>query len=208
MIPGHAGNAFQLLKQDITLSNLFHMTNTHKMTPKILTNSIILHRSELSTNSSKFSIIALAETNLDSCNKDLFRLNGYISAYQSKCPGKKKGSGLAIYVKDSLLFSVEDKFSQCSKNLESLFITVSNTAQPVTIGVIYRPPSGSLTEFYTELNAILEKVPKSNVHLAGDFNIDLHKKMSINLRTLFMVMASHHLFQLPLTSSRDVNPPV
>ena len=79
---------------------------------------------ELSPMKSKFSIITLAETNLDVENKDLFRLNGYQSIYQSKIAGKRKGSGLAIYIKEEFICKPNEKFNQCSKNMESLFITI------------------------------------------------------------------------------------
>ena len=78
---------------------------------------------ELSVANSDFSVITLAETNIDSCNKDLFRLHGYQSVYQAKIGGKKKGSGLGIYIKDQFMYTLNEDFSQCTKNLESLFFT-------------------------------------------------------------------------------------
>ena len=131
---------------------------------------------ELSVISEPFSFITLVETNLDASNKDLFRLNGYQSVYQSKIEGKSKGSGLAIYARNSFLYTTDDNLNSCSKNLESLFITVSNTSKPLTIGVVYRPPSGDKSEFIKELNNLLLRVPKSNVILTGDVNVDLHKQ--------------------------------
>ena len=131
---------------------------------------------ELSVIKQPFSFIALVETNLDASNKNLFTLNGYQSEYQSKIAGKSKGSGLAIYIKDSFLYTINDNLSFCTKNLESFFITVSNTSKPLTIGVVYRPPSGDQSEFVREFNELLHKAPKSNVFLTGDFNIDLHKR--------------------------------
>lgn len=112
---------------------------------------------------------------MDASNKDLFKLHGYQSVYQSNLAGKRKGSGLAIYIKDSLFYTTNEELSQCSKNLESLFISVSNTSEPVTIGVVYRPPSGDRSEFINELNNLRTRVPKCNVILTSDFNIDLHK---------------------------------
>ena len=129
---------------------------------------------ELATINQPFSFVALAETNIDSSNKELFNLNGYQSEYQSKIAGKSKGSGLAIYIRDCFLFTVQDELSSCSKNLESLFVTVSNTSKPITVGVVYRPPSGDRHEFINELNNLLLKTRKSIVILTGDFNINLH----------------------------------
>ena len=77
------------------------------------------------------------------------------SIYQSKIVGKHKGSGLAIYIKEDFLFTKLYSFSQCSSNLESLFISINNTENPITVGVLYRPPSGDTTSFISELNSIL-----------------------------------------------------
>ena len=84
----------------------------------------------------------------------MFNIQGYQPPiYQSKINGKSKGSGLAIYVREPFLFTVTEEYNQCSPNLESLFITISNTEKPLTIGVIYRPPNGNksnaLSEFHT-----------------------------------------------------------
>ena len=130
---------------------------------------------ELSPMKSKFSIVTLAETNLDAENKDLFKFTGYQSFYQSKIVGKRKGSGLAIYIKDEFICKPNEKFNQCSKNMESFFVTISNTSEPVTVGVIYRPPSGNRNEFLIELENLVCSLPNSNLIITGDFNIDLHK---------------------------------
>ena len=131
---------------------------------------------ELSTLENKFSIITFAETNLDAEHKDLFNLNGYQSVFQSKTPNKNRGSGLAIYIEDKFLHTTCDESSQCSKNLESLFINVSNTIEPILVGVIYRPPSGNIDQFLSEFEKLLSKLPSKNVYITGDFNIDLHKR--------------------------------
>ena len=68
-----------------------------------------------------------------------------------------------------------DELSHCTPNLESLFISINNTETPVIIGVVYRPPTGDVKLFSSEINSLLEKIPSSNVYLTGDFNIDLLK---------------------------------
>ena len=49
---------------------------------------------DMSQYDEKFAVIALAETNIDEENKDLYKIYGYSSEYNSKTDGKKKGSGL------------------------------------------------------------------------------------------------------------------
>ena len=67
------------------------------------------------------------------------------------------------------------KFNQCSPNLESLFIKVTNTNEPIFVGVIYRPPSADKDSSISELNKLLQKLPNSNVYITGDFIINLLK---------------------------------
>ena len=122
-----------------------------------VTSNFDLFSTELMLKNEELSILTLAETNLDECNKNIFKLQGFESIYQSKIVGKHKGSGLAIYIKEAFLFTKLDAFSQCSSNLESLFISINNTENPITVGVLYRPPSGDTTLFISELNSILQK---------------------------------------------------
>ena len=133
--------------------------------------------SELSAFHEKISVVALAETNVESCHGPLYQMDGYHSVYQSKIDGKRKGSGLAFYVLKSLEHCMLDQFNQCTENIESLFISITNGSDPevLTVGVIYRPPSGSLTIFLEEYEKLLHNLPNKNVFITGDFNIDLHK---------------------------------
>ena len=113
---------------------------------------------ELLVNNVNVSILTMAETNLDECNKNLYNLQGYQSEYQSKITGKLKGSGLAIYIKEKN-YNKLDEFSQCTENLESLFVSIIDTEIPIIIGVVYRPPSGNIKLFSSELNSLLQKLP-------------------------------------------------
>ena len=140
-----------------------------------VTSNFDLFSTEITSTNDKLSVITLAETNLDECNKNLFTIRGYQSVYQSKITGKHKGSGLAIYLKDVFLHTKKDELSQCTPHLESLFISINNTDNPLTIGVIYRPPNGDHSKFLAELQSLFKMLPQSNFYLTGDFNIDLHK---------------------------------
>ncbi len=70
----------------------------------------------------KFSVIGLAETNCDPSCRDLFPLDSYNSFYQEIHPIKSKGTGVALYVHTSLNATIIKNISQCTENLESLFI--------------------------------------------------------------------------------------
>ena len=51
-----------------------------------------------------------------------------------------------MYDNDNLVHSHCDMQSQCSKNLETLFIQITNLDKPMTLGVVYRPPSAESLE--------------------------------------------------------------
>ncbi len=84
----------------------------------------------------KFSVIGLAETNCDPSCKDLFHLDSYSSFYQEIHETKSKGTGVALYVHNSLNATVIKNISQCSEHLESLFIQMQVGSRSFTVGVI------------------------------------------------------------------------
>ena len=121
----------------------------------------------------ELSVIGLAETNVDPCNKDLYKLKGYSSCYQSKKEGKDKGSGVALYIHEKYNFTELSSVSCRSDNLESIFVEITNTLTPINVGVIYRPPNGDITQFMAELIEIMTNLPDKKTFILGDFNIDL-----------------------------------
>ena len=134
---------------------------------------------QLQSISHKFSVIGLAETNTDSENGNLYQIIDYSSCYQSrffcktKNKPKSKGSGLCLYIHNSMNFSKIDKLSICSESIESLFVTITNTSDPIVVGVIYRPPNSPLSEFNLEYEKILSQLDGKKSYVLGDFNVDL-----------------------------------
>ena len=134
---------------------------------------------ELQLYKNTFSVIALAETNIDQCNEDLYQIDNYQSIYQSKIvfneKAKSKGSGIGMYIHNSYNFTEMPQVSRCTPNIEALFITITNTIAPITVGVVYRPPSGDVDIFSDEFEWLVNQLPNKNVYIHGDFNINLHK---------------------------------
>ena len=129
---------------------------------------------ELHTLKYEFSVIGLAETNVNESQANLYKLSpNYRSTYQSAVEDKIKGSGLAMYVRDEFNFKNDDELSTCGGDLEALFITITNLNKPISVGVVYRPPSGNIDNFLVQFENLLEKLPE-NSYVIGDFNIDLH----------------------------------
>jgi hypothetical protein len=129
---------------------------------------------ELSQFKSPFSVIGFAETNTSPSLSHLYQITDYTSYYQDTYPEKHKGTGVALYLHHMFNAVVIDSLSDTTENLESLFIKITNTERPITVGVIYRPPNGSYDGFLTELELIKESLPAQHtVYIMGDFNVDL-----------------------------------
>ena len=123
----------------------------------------------------EFSFIAIAETNTEPCHKNLYTIPGYTAEYNKKSINKKKGSGVALYVKDNLSFNKVESLSRCTDDIECLIVKVTNLNEPHYIGVVYRPPNGNKSSAINELNEIMQLLPNKGVVIVGDFNDDLFK---------------------------------
>ena len=129
---------------------------------------------QLGNYKSTFPVIGISETNIDEEHGSLYTMPGYNEMFQSKLQGKSKGSGLGLYLKENLAFTHCIEQSQCTKNLETLFVKITNLSKPLYFGVIYRPPSAeSVQKSIDELESIIKNLPSQDVYISGDYNIDL-----------------------------------
>ena len=129
---------------------------------------------EIASIKHEFSVIGIAETNVSACTKDLYQIGKYSSCYQNKKEGKKKGSGVGLYVHNKFSYTELPNVSCRSDNLESMFVKITNTAEPVIVGVVYRPPSGDYDLFLCEFESLLASFPSDiKAHILGDYNVDL-----------------------------------
>ena len=129
----------------------------------------------------KFLAIGLAETNTDPENSSLYQLGEYSSIYQTRFYNKEKnkikskGSGVCLYIHNSLNFKKLDSVSVCKDHIETLFVKITSFSEPTVIGVVYRPPNSNLEYFNSEYERILDELNGSSVYILGDFNIDILK---------------------------------
>ena len=129
---------------------------------------------ELSELTHQFSVIGLAETNCDPNHKNLYALPGYTSFYQETIKNKKKGTGVAVYVHESLNAIIDSENSIINEHIETISISITNLHEPVNAVVVYRPPSGNVAKFLDNLETILQSMKGQKLYVMGDFNINLH----------------------------------
>ena len=124
-----------------------------------------------------FSAIALTETWYRDCDSDLYCINGY----QSECVNRTRssGGGVALLIKDGLLYKRLDEFCVANENCEQLFVEFPKSCfqseKSVIIGVIYRAPGLSLQAFNDHLIDLFSKLKTENklLYITGDFNVNL-----------------------------------
>lgn len=93
----------------------------------------------------KNDMIIITETNSLIGEMNLFNLNGYNMEYY--CRDKKKGGGIAIYIKENIKITRKETMKfQYEKNIE---IEIDN--ENILINAIYRSPSLSKSSFQNEL---------------------------------------------------------
>ena len=130
----------------------------------------------LKSMSHTFNAIGLAETNTSPCSSGPFTIPNYTSYYQDTREGKFSGTGVALYIHNSLNITVVDEISECSPDIESLITKTTNTDHPVYYGVVYRPNDGNKSLFYEKLQKIFDFLPRKGVFIMGDYNINLLNK--------------------------------
>ena len=101
--------------------------------------------------------------------------------YQDKIPGKKKGSGVALYISNEYVIEKMVSESILTKDVETLFVKISLSTGDIHVGVIYRPPGGDISKFNESLNEIMKSFNNiNNVYIMGNFNINLfHSNTSV-----------------------------
>ena len=97
-------------------------------------------------------------------------------------------------------FNLEEKISFVSENLESIFVRITNTTEPLLVGSIYRPPNGDIDKFHKEIEKIFTETSKNLSYIMGDYNIDLFKN-NLATRTFENTIYSNGFAPLILTTT-------
>jgi hypothetical protein len=130
------------------------------------------------------AIIALSETWLKpSSPLDIFQIDNY-SLVSKPRTTKRSGGGVAIYVHNSISYNVIDiPETITDETFEFLALDLNyNSNSNLKIIEIYRPPDTSINMFNTALSNLLDTLTrgKSQLMLAGDFNLDLNMLNAAN----------------------------
>ena len=147
----------------------------------------------------KFDVILLTE--IGNTNKELIEkvFDNYTLFYE-KSKYKKGGAGILIKKEnfDEIEISENKVKLNCSNctncTVESIFADLKYNNNTITVGCVYRHPSGSIPHFNESLNQCLSKFNGKNMFiLGGDINIDLLKTNIASTQNYLDNMLSHNL---------------
>ena len=125
---------------------------------------------------SKFSIIGFTETNINEIHMGLYQIPGYNSVFSDKYQNKHKGSGIGFYLNETIIHEKIEELTVCTSDIETLFVKLLDTNnKQIHVGIIYRPPSGNIKNFFASFEKILSSSNHKTI-ISGDYNIDLLKQ--------------------------------
>ena len=112
----------------------------------------------------------------------------------------KKGGGICTFIKEGISCDLLENITCMDGNIE---ITGTKYKLPFTRDIlifnVYRPPSGDVEIFLKYLQFCVSSVrndKECDIFIGGDYNIDFHKKNSIEMKKLTKFMKTNQLKQI------------
>ena len=142
--------------------HLIHL-NVNSLLPKIDEICYIAERT-------KAAVIGITESKLE---ESIFLSEIQIDNYDLlRCDRNRNGGGVACYIRSDISYVQKDFFPNVIENI--FFEILLPKTSPITVGIMYRPPSQ--TNFLEILNMTFEKVDvdKKEIYILGDFNINMY----------------------------------
>ena len=130
------------------------------------------HEIDVLLANSRFEMLALSETKLDSSYKDAcFNIKHYSLYRQDK---RSNSGGLIIYVKKDIP-STQGPVNLCSEELECMSVELNCKGNKILVINMYKNPKMSPTRFHSEFTKLTENVLNKyeNVIIIGDLNFNM-----------------------------------
>ena len=142
-----------------------------------------------------FDVYGFTETKITDEIEHLFELPNY-HMYTYNC--RRNSGGVALYVNGRISDHKERlDLRRSMESFECLFVEFNSKPCPTICGIIYHRPGVNNNEFISELSSILSLIisENKNIHLMGDFNVDLLSwSRSALSRELVDICHSNNLF--------------
>ena len=119
--------------------------------------------------------------------------------YYDLSTAKKGGAGILVKKDKFDEIEISNNKIMCNQNcsnckVESIFLNLKSNKKLITIGCIYRHPSGNVLHYNESLDQCLKKFEKNNMLIiGGDINIDLLKSNVTTTQNYLTTMLSNNL---------------
>ena len=135
----------------------------------------------------------------------------YYKSFHTIRPGRGRGGGISIYIKDTYNSNFLSQFSFCNSLIEICSVEVKLSSSSILVVGIYRPQGESISNFVEEISTVLSNlnVNRRNTILIGDLNINLLNDSSSNeiffncMRTFLFVPAINKPTRFPVISGQN-----
>ena len=158
-----------------------------------------------------YDIILLSETWLNaSFDSKLINRDGFVLFRQDRDTKiNKRGGGLAAYIRSeiALYATIVEDACDITSNLEQYWLSIKESGRKhFVVGILYRPPAGSLKVFMDELQCKMSMVcegTRNDEHVVmGDCNIDFNQCGNIYSKKLRNLMSEYGLMRLETGCTR------
>ena len=163
----------------VSKANSLHHLSIFHVNIRSLSNKFIDLDCYLSSLNEFFSIIGITETWMSESNCRLYEFENYSHEFIYRTD--KSGGGVSLFVRKEITYTKRPDLTFINNLIECVFIEVDkvmfNTPKNLILGVVYRPPNTSSTDFLEVLADTMHKLKRENklCYLMGDYNLDLLK---------------------------------
>ena len=136
-------------------------------------------------------ILVISETWITSENKHLCNIEGFNSFHTIR--KERRGGGIAIYVSNRYIAEKVDCVSVCGDDFEICCVNFEFFDKSFVILGIYRPPSGNIENFISELENVINSHAGINktIIIAGDINLNLTDANSTQVNNYLSLLHSY-----------------
>lgn len=153
-----------MLKDKTSVLNVCHL-NACSIFPKINYIREVMNKTNI-------HVICVSETWFNSSHTDsMVNIQGFnLVRHDRSRTDKKRGGGVAIYVKQDLSYSIKCK-SGIGETLEFVFVDISTRQDTFMVGCVYNPPDAPCC--FSQIGNVLNQSNCDHIILTGDFNLNL-----------------------------------
>uniref|UniRef100_A0A1B6KQP0 Endonuclease/exonuclease/phosphatase domain-containing protein n=1 Tax=Graphocephala atropunctata TaxID=36148 RepID=A0A1B6KQP0_9HEMI len=150
-------------------------------------------------------VLCLSEHHLRSLQCDMVLLENY-TLESFFCRQTQRKGGVGIFVKAGVISMALNVIEFCIEgHCELAAVELKLLRKRMIVITVYRPPSGNINIFFTQMTELLEHIFDTNkfIMITGDFNIDCSEESSIDTKRLIYLMKSFNFYPSIFTYTRE-----